>query len=170
MAPISGSAPGDSPVPGSRRSTTWFVTALFVFVSLFLLLRFRVDTRLLYLKGPGLFVLDLDFFRQFLDYPGRPVRYLTFFLDEITWFPVLGAIVLAGLLTLAGLGTRALFARSLPEGGGPSPPSWRSSRSPGIVPSTSWGSWPRSSSRSLTRSPSPDYRSAGSSSTRACSS
>ena len=118
VTPSGGSTP-ESPNPAKQEeSGNPLFILLPVFVLLFLLIRFRVDSSLVYLKGPGLFVLDLGFLRQFLDYPGRPARYVTLFLQEFYWFPTVGALVASGLVTLSSLLAYSLFARTAPKSDG----------------------------------------------------
>ena len=100
----------------TRRRTAALL--LLLLVVLFLLVRLRVDTRLLYLQGPGLFVLDAGFLQRFLDDPGDPARYVTLFLQELYSFPILGALVASGLAVLIGVLTRGLYLRTTPERGG----------------------------------------------------
>ncbi len=111
----SAGTPGDPEAPNYERPTPALAALLLVF--LFLYIRFRVDTSLLYLTGPGLFVLDLDFLRQFMDYPGRPARYLTLLLQELYSSPWRGALAASVLILLLGACTRALLVSTRPRGG-----------------------------------------------------
>lgn len=69
------------------------VSNFLFFTCFFLYIWLRISPRLLYYRNPELFVLDVDFFRNFLLYPGGISNYIYKFLSEFHYFSWPGAFV-----------------------------------------------------------------------------
>lgn len=71
---------------------------LLFFIFFYLYIWLRIDPRLLYYKNPDLFLLDIDFFKSFILYPGGLSDYISHFFYEFYYFSWLGAFIIT-LLT-----------------------------------------------------------------------
>ncbi len=99
----------------------WWPCLLFGARALFLLAAFysyvllRIETHLLYLLDPVIFLIDSDFFfGSFLSRPGGVVEYVSAFLSALLVYDWLGSLILLALAGLICLMTRQLLAAVAP--------------------------------------------------------
>lgn len=71
------------------------VTHLLFFTCFYLYIWLRINPRFLYYKNPELFLLDSEFFKNFLLYPGGIVDYISKFLLEFYYFNWPGALIIS---------------------------------------------------------------------------
>lgn len=88
--------------------------SLFFFAAFYLYICFRISPRLLYYKNPELFLLDSEFFKNFLLYPGGVVDYISKFFLEFYYFNWPGALIITLFTFLICVGY-SLFLKNTVE-------------------------------------------------------
>lgn len=82
------------------KKNPFLVTNFLLFVFFYLYICLRIDPRLLYHKSPELFLIDIEFFKPFLIYPGGITDLISKFFLEFYYFGYLGAFVITALTFL----------------------------------------------------------------------
>ncbi len=88
---------------------TRIILTLIFFLFFFLYIRFIVNPVLIFQQQNPVFFLDTKFLYEYMSYPGGIIEYISAFLSQFTYYPLIGAFIFTFIAVVVSLLTKAMY-------------------------------------------------------------